>query len=172
MECRSPSRLSQTARTVQQDVPGIPPVNAQSWAAANSHATKSHRYQKLAGLHLAPNVAIRPDHGCAWDIHDGTNNILISDDAVDSRALQVCTKSDHSVVSDRAQTGTTFRALYLEIVLSPMVQMSWFHVMWHVTGTVDSCFKPQGSESVGSKQDSKKYTLDEEIQSIPVQVLS
>lgn len=86
---RSTSRHSHAGRTAQHDKPKTPPVNPQSWAAANSLATKSNRYQKLA-LQLAPNVAIRPDHGCAWDIHDGTHNILVSDDAVDTRALQVC----------------------------------------------------------------------------------
>lgn len=84
---RSPSRS-------QPSKPDTPPVNAQTWAAATTHAIKSSRYQKLAALHLAPNVAIRPDHGCAWDIHDGTHNILISDDAVDTSTLQVRVEKD------------------------------------------------------------------------------
>jgi hypothetical protein len=94
--CRSPCRYSHASRTAHQATPRTPPVNAQSWAAANSQAIKSNRYQKLAVLHLAPNVAIRPDHGSAWDINEGTHNTLISDDTVDNRALQVCARVDPS----------------------------------------------------------------------------
>lgn len=85
---RSPSRRSRAGSTAVI----IPPVNPQSWAAAKCHAGKSNRYMQLTGLHLAPNVAVRPDHGCAWDIHDGTYNVLISDDAVDAQDLQVCNR--------------------------------------------------------------------------------